>query len=125
MHVTLTYSSIHMHAHAYTSVHITYIITVVIMSLLLHFVVPTPDITLSRTPEITSPSVGQELTWHCDVEVPGGQLTDVEIDIDLRGPTGILTSNGRIVVRSLTVVNPGQEYRRSVMFSSLLSLIHI
>ena len=51
--------------------------------------------------------------------IPGGQLIGVQIGIELSGPNGILTSDGRITVNSVVVVNPGHAYRRSVTFSSL------
>ena len=64
--------------------------------------------------------VGLNFTWHCEVELPGRQLSGMSASVEWIGPNGtVITSGSRITVGATLVTSPGREYQKSLTFTPL------
>ncbi len=62
--------------------------------------VPAPDVRLHRTPSSGTVYAGTQLDFTCTVELNGGTSVDIGVTVSTtwRGPSGVLTSDGRVSV---------------------------
>ena len=81
--------------------------------------VPTPTVQFTRR-TLGSLYVGLNLTWHCEVELPGRQLSGVSASVQWIGPNGAVITNGsRITVGDTLETSPGREYQKTLTFTPL------
>ncbi len=62
--------------------------------------VPAPGVRVHRTPSDSTLQVGTQLDFTCTVELNGGTSVDTGVTVSTtwRGPSGVLTSDGRVFV---------------------------
>ena len=82
--------------------------------------VPNPTIEITEIPRETE-YVGLNYTLRCEAQVPGSQLNNIGTVIEwMKDGVKLSSSNdGRITLGETLVDSPGQEFRRSIMFSPL------
>ncbi len=83
--------------------------------------VPTPGVDLHRTPSDSTVHIGTQLQFTCTVELNGGTSVDTGVTVSTtwRGPSGVLTSGGRVSV-SPPVLDNGR-YQSLLKIASLQS----
>ncbi len=61
---------------------------------------PTPTVTVQRTPHASRVYTGSQIDITCQVELNGGTSVDTGVTVSTtwRGPSGVLTSGGRVSV---------------------------
>ena len=82
-------------------------------------VVPTPSIQFTIF-TLGTLFVGLNLTWRCEVEISGRQLSGVSASVEWIGPNGaVITSDRRITVGDTLEKSPGREYQKTLTFLPL------
>ncbi len=83
--------------------------------------VPTPGVRVHRTPSDSTLQVGTQLDFTCTVEPNGGTSIDTGVTVHTtwRGPSGVLTSDGRVSVSPPMLENG--RYQSLVRITSLQS----
>ncbi len=73
--------------------------------------VPTPGVLVHRAPSNSTLQVGTQLDFICTVELNGGTSVDTGVTVSTtwRGPSGVLTSDGRVSVSPPVLENGRYE----------------
>ncbi len=83
--------------------------------------VPAPDVHVHRTPSSGTVYAGKQLDFTCTVEPNGGTSVDTGVTVSTTwlGPSGVLTSGGRVSVSSPVLENG--RYQSLLRITSLQS----
>lgn len=88
---------------------------------MIFFIVPTPTVTVRRTPNDSTLYAGTQVSLTCTIELNGGAAVDTGVTVSTTwdGPSGVLTTGGRVTVSTPTI--HGGYYESTLSITSLQS----